>query len=413
MYTKKKTKMYNVFIEATDNIRIMHEIETILDNDDIPARSRSYFLSLLTISYGKKLTQKQQKNVKVFRELFVRIDKDTRMFRTFLNIAVDLATRYKFEKSPLVYAFKNLSIEDHFLNFVDFAKRRNPVIDRNNPLQLFLSLGISIIKLSIEKNQIDSKKKESDVNKKLLLSQYNELSREMSERFINMDFGDDLMANQSEFDDILNDSDDYENVPTKAIAQIHATSSEDDYENHNYSINRSNSNKQCDIIIEEDEENTNFIEECPPNRNIIKYKSLSKYDYMNENINDYDDDDDDEEISNNETLEGIENNIVKILDSDANTDVVEIMENIIDDDKDSGIIKDSENDDILKSLKNGDKELNLQNLDSLVMEAGRQFGPSVLGTFNKSNINNTDEKTPIVHFNSHNVKSIVDFIHPN
>lgn len=398
--------MYNVFIEATDNIRVMHEIETILDNDDIPARSRSHFLSLLTISCTKKLTKKQQKNVQIFRELFVRIDKDTRMFRTFLNLAVDLAVHYKFENSPLVYAFKNLSIEDHFLNFVDFAKRRNPVIDKNNPLQLFLSLGISIIKLSIKKNQMDTRKKDAETNKKLLLNQYSELSREMSERFINMDFGDDLMANKDEYTDILDDSDDYDSIPPKTVAQIHNINYEKDYDPNTF----------LDTKIQH-----NFSETKQENF----YKSpMSKYDYRNEIIYD----DEEEEEKNNEDKKDVENNSIKNVDESVDenelnkiceeldkmstgSDIAEIMENVLDDDdQDSGITKDTENEEILKSLKNGDKELNLQHLDSLVMEAGRHFGPSVLGAINRPV---EIENSPVIRFNNHSVKNIVDFIHPN
>lgn len=375
--------MYNIFLEATDNIRVMHEIETILDNDDIPARSRSHFLSLLTIACTKKLSPKQTENVKVFRELFVRIDKDTRTFRTFLNLAVDLAAHYKFENSPLVYAFKNVSLEDHFLNFVDFAKRRNPVIDRNNPLQLFLTLGISIIKLALSQNQLEMRQNEVANNKKLLLNQYSELSREMSERFINMDFGSDMMANQDDYTDILDDSDEYDNAPSSTqtcVAQIHATQS--------------------------------------PMASPRPHKRAGEYNdnevFLTSSVSTSL-----EDISKSETQNGFLDPILEDAPDNMSSDdddIVEIMGNILDDDQYSGISKDtveattmttSKNNDILKSLKNGDKELNLQHLDTLVMEAGRKFGPAVIGAITRSA---EEDRSPTIRFNNHSVKNIVDFI---
>lgn len=355
--------MTSMFIEASDNIRVMHEIETILDNDDIPVRSRSYFLKFISISVSKKLTPKQQKNVKIFRELFIRIDKDTRLFRTFLNLAIDLAVHFKFENSPLVYAFRNLSIEEHFLNFVDFAKRQNPVIDKNSPLQLFLSLGISIVKLALQKNQLSKRRKDIESNKRALLSQYNDLSKEMSERFINMDFGQDMTDQHEDYsadlNDFNNDFDDDDDV---------------------------------DDVVDDDKKDV----EQPIT--IAEVHAEQPSDFLN-NINTIDCQVLKDEIS----IE--EKDVVSVDDIDDIFEKITDEDDAEDDDDDSGFVKGIDTD-ILKPLKNGDKELNLQNLDSLVMEAGRQFGPAVFNT-----ISSSASDKPVVRFNNnHNVQNIVDFI---
>lgn len=336
--------MDNLFLEATNNIRVMHDIESILNNDDIPINSRSYLLQFLTESSKLKLTPQQQCNVNVFRDLFVRIDKDIRMFRTFLNIVVDLSSHFKFDNSALVYAFKNISLENHFNNFLDFARRKNPIIERNSPLQLLLSLGISLIKLALQKNHVEQKKKDIENRKKHLFSQYAELSRGMSRRFINLDF-DITDTNTEQMDETylkdLNNfnSDDMEEVESNIetiktvithTPDVHKESKEEDY----YNIH------DIDEMLADLGDDT----------------SLPKYDYENE-------------------------------DDDTSDD----------------------HDTILKSLQNGDKELDLQQLDSLVMQAGKQFGPVVFNHLTSTdNLYNSEKPKPVVTFNN-SVHNIVDF----
>ncbi len=84
-------------------------------------------------------------------------------------------------------------MKNHFLNFVDFAKRRNLLIKNNTPFQLFLSLGLSIFKLAVHKNRTQNQEKLQD-ERKLLFDQYNALSKQLSEHFIDMDFGDIIDA---------------------------------------------------------------------------------------------------------------------------------------------------------------------------------------------------------------------------
>ncbi|WBR61463.1 hypothetical protein [Drosophila suzukii associated hytrosavirus 1] len=353
--------MDSVFLEATNNIRAMHEIESILNNDDIPADSRSYFLQLISISLRKKLTPRQQKNVNIFRELFVRIDKDMRFFRTFLNVAVDLAEHFKFDNTSIVYAFKNLSLEEHFTNFVDFARRRNPVIDKNSPLQLFLTLGFSIIKLALQKNQIEKRQRINEDKKKYLFTQYYELSKGMSERFINLDFGEDILAQSHEeytndLDDFNNDDDEEEEIDNKSttvttFAEVHKE----------------------DVVVDEDTSSLSSTVQT--------------------------------DLPNDKDVEVVESDLEMKDDFD---DLIKEIINDDNDDHDSGILKDDNtgSDKFFRTLENGDKELNLQNLDTLVMEASRQFGPMVLGMSSSS-----VDKEPIVRFQANNnVQNIVDFI---
>lgn len=348
----------NIFLEATNNIRTMHEIESILNNDDIPADSRSFFIQFITNSLKKNhLTKKQQKNLTVFREIYCRIDRDTRMFRTFLNISIDLAEHFKFENHSIVYAFKNISLEEHFNSFVNFALRRNPIIEKNSPLQLFITLGLAIFKLALKKNHLVKLKKTSDENKKILFNQYRELSRDMSERFLNMDFGEDIIIASKENDEYVSDLDNFNNYDDD--------DDDDNVDNDNHGINIETTADIHSPNIDKDHNNDD------------------------DNGSDGDDDENEEDVSD----------ITKIIDDIKNPDDKESA-----DDSDSGLVLLKNNDvngDILKTLENGDQELNLTSLDSLVSEAGKQFGQTVL-----SNLK-TDT---IVRFNSNNIQNIVDFI---
>lgn len=362
--------MDSIFLEATNNIRAMHEIESILNNDDIPADSRSYFLQLITISLRKKMTPRQQKNVNAFRELFVRIDKDTRLFRTFLSLAVDLAQYFKFENHSIVYAFRNISLEDHFTSFVDFARRQNPIIEKNSPLQLFLTIGFAIIKLALQQNQLADGRQQlhREASKKMLLQQYSELSKNMSERFINLDFGEDIVRNQ------------------------HKEDYDDDLDNFNR---------------DDDDDDSVGDVSGRDNDTVVTFAEVHE----------------DAADTFNNSQPGTPRSKLDVARTDfyVKNDLDEILKDIINDDEpedhDSGFPKDSgsssgssADDEIFKTLENGDKELNLQNLDSLVMEASRQFGPAVLSGLSQ-------QQEPVVRYQppgiSSNVQNIVDFMKHN
>lgn len=337
----------------------MHEIESILKNDDIPIDSRTYFLQFINTSMRNTLSPRQHKNVTVFKDLFIRIDKDIRMFRTFLNLAVDLAQHFKFENTSIVFAFKNISLEEHFTNFVDFARRRNPIIEKNSPLQLFLTLGLSIMRLAFQKSALEHKAKDNDLSKQLLMSQYTELSRGMSERFINMDFGEKFMERKFEVYD--NDLDNF-----------NQDEDEDDTTEENVHVATevtTTADVNIDAIIEEDENES------------------------------------EEEGDNDEE------------------DIEKILHDIISEehDRDSGFLHDDDEDgdddddhhsdggrktEVLKKLKNGDHELDLKNLDSLVMN---KIGPAVISSISAIDTH----QDPIVRFTNPGVKNFVDFISNN
>lgn len=215
-----------IFMEAANSILAMHEMESILSNNDIPIESRKLCLDFVSVSIRKKLTFKQQKNVESFREIFVRIDKDTRFFRTFLTVAVNIAEHFKFDNISIVYAFKNISLIDHFPNFVDFARRQNPIIDKNSPLQLLLTLGFSILKLAIQKNQNVINRDFDEEKKQSLFEQYRKLSLGMSERFIDIDFGLDIVTTQeqdasnNDLNAFNNDDSDDEESDESAIIKV-------------------------------------------------------------------------------------------------------------------------------------------------------------------------------------------------
>lgn len=328
--------MADIFTEASNNIRAMHEIESILKNDDIPIDSRSYFLEFINTSLsGPPLTPNQQKNVNIFKELFIRIDKDIRLFRTILNLAVDVAHNFKLDNNSLIYAFKNISLEEHFTNFVDFARRRNPIIEKNSPLQLFLILGFSIIQLAFKKSTLEKKVEDMETNKKYLMQQYNELSRGMSKRFINMDFGEILVKQKAE--QYAHDLDDF-------------NKDEDDDDDNDIGV----------IVTEED------------SSDVINHTVVAQIE--SNNLNEYD-------------------------DVASEHDIDDILKEIIDDSSDSGYMHG--NDNILKTLDNGDCELNLESLDSLVMN---KLGPAVI-----SSIKEVDTE-PIIRFNNSTVTNIVEFI---
>lgn len=303
----------------------MYEIESIINNDDIPVHSRDLFMLFMTECVEGKLSPRQQRNVDVFRKLYARVDKDMRFFRNFLDLAVNLAEHFKFEQTPLVYAFRNISLEDHFLNFLNFASRQNLIIEKNNPLQLFISLGCSIIKLALKKDQIEKKKKVNDTKRKMLFEKYNDLKRGMSRRFINMDF--DMEINDephtSDLDNFnCDDGDDYEEEEFTA----------DPYHNKTK-------------IIEKD---------------------------------------------------------VKNMD-----DCIKILKNI-NERSSSPIVDGGDSNNIFKTLKNGDKELNIQKLDSLVMEAGIKFGPSVVSTITKADVHSfpSQQISSLFNKNNNNVTTI-------
>lgn len=364
--------MDNIFLEATNNIRAMHEIESILNNDDIPVDSRSFFLRFISISFKKTLTSKQQKNVNVFRELFVRVDRDTRLFRSFLNFSADIAEHFKFENTSLVYAFRNISLEEHFTHFVDFARRKNPIIAKDNPLYLFLTLGFSLIKLALHKNKIAINERINRENKKLLFSQYKELSIGMSERFINMDFGNDIKTEQ---DDYSNDLDNF--------------NMEDDTDTNNPSHHHHSDNKNDD---DDDTESSmgSFQNHIITTAASVHSKPQEKQEYDNNE----DDDKDIESI----VINGGDDDNNNGDDDDVNIEKFEgVLGSIFNE-------KQKDNNDIFKTLENGDKELNLQNLDSLVKEAGLQIGPMVFSA--------VSSREPIVNYDngSKNMRNVLDFI---
>lgn len=367
----------NIFEEASDNIRVMHEIETILDNDDIPARSRSHFLKFISISYSRKLSKKQQNNVRVFRELFIRIDKDTRLVRTFLNVAIDLAVHFNIEDSPFVYAFRNLSLEEHFINFVDFAKRKNPIIEKNNPLKLVLSLGISLVRLALKKNKMSAgRKNEIDTKKRDLLLQYQELSKEMSERFIEMDFSDEILGQ--------------EDVYSKDLDGFNRDDDEDEEDEEVIKENPSQQ-QHTDIDADEEVDNKPIIvqAEVHPMPAVPKLYSIDEEQQQNAT-------DDDEE---------------DVLSLNAEDDISYMFDEMLaQKQQDAQEQKESNDGDILKPLENGDRELNLNGLDSLFMAAGRQFGPAVLNSIS-TNTTDKEKNKPLVRFNNTSIQSIVDFIH--
>lgn len=467
---KLQTIQSHMLLEATNSIRAMHEIESILNNDDIPADSRSYFLQFITVSLHQTLSEKQQKNVTIFRELFVRIDKDIRLFRTFLDMAVDLAHYFKFENTSLVYAFKNVSLEEHFTSFVDFARRKNPIIDKNSPLQLFLTMGIAIIRLALQKTEIESNKESKEQNKKILAEQYRELSRNMSKRFINMDFGADIVEPSTGYtcdlddfnnDDDGNDTDFQDTVEVRSKGHTKDCSSDtkkdccdgptirSEYKKSGLDGNGKFGSDGC---------KKSGLDEL--NKSVEKGYKMSVKDLSQKSV----------DIST-KTVEAVLKNFSEedileadyqprestgvtitelqettpvapkesfthdsdsdipslphsILSLDLNEDIDEIINDILEtspretDDHDSGIVYDENDHDDQKSddigdkiftrLENGDKELNLNQLDSLVAEAGRKFGPAVLDTLSKAV--GTDKKEPMVRFTNPSVQNIVDFI---
>ena len=464
--------MSNIILEATNNIRAMHEIESIINNDDIPIESRKYFLQFVLSSLHNKRTVKQQKNITVFRDLFVRIDKDTRLFRTLLNVAVDLAEHFNFNNVSLVYALKNISLEEHFTNFVDFARRENPIIAKNSPLQLYLTLGLSIIKLALQKNRNETLKRFNENMKKSLFKKYAELSKSMSEHFINMDFGDfvaqsqqqNYTKNNSDLNDFNRDDDDDDDTDEIII--------EDTFNTSKSSIDKvNNSSVQMTVVadIHPEKNITNNTTATTVAKTTVTFdNSVPKYIITEE---EEDDDDEEEKIKSGfysieDCLDDTENNDIIITNNVENTLISPVLptihesteiqqfDNAVDSDDldsnpdlnisdldemlhvlvhrddnttnrgdsstssdvDSGLVRDDM--EFLKTLDNGDKELDLKQLDSLVMEAGRKFGSSVLSTVsmfdnNNNNIANNSQqnKKPdkIIQFNN-NMHNIVDLM---
>lgn len=470
--------MSNIILEATNNIRAMHEIESIINNDDIPIESRKYFVQFVLSSLHNKRTVKQQKNITVFRDLFVRIDKDTRLFRTLLNVAVDLAEHFNFNNVSLVYALKNISLEEHFTNFVDFARRENPIIAKNSPLQLYLTLGLSIIKLALQKNRNETLKRFNENMKKSLFKKYAELSKSMSEHFINMDFGDfvaqsqqqNYTKNNSDLNDFNRDDDDDDDHDN-----IDEIITEDTFNTSKSSIDKvNNSSVRMTVVADihpEKDINNNTTTTVTVDNSVPEYIITEEED---------DDDDDNEEkkdkigsgfssledcLDDNENYDiiitnNVENTLISPVlptihesteiqqfdnsvdsdvpnnsdDIDSNpdlniSDLDEMLHILVhrDDnttnrgdsstssDVDSGLVRDDM--EFLKTLDNGDKELDLKQLDSLVMEAGRKFGSSVLSNVSMfDNINNIannsqQNKKPdkIIQFNN-NMHNIVDLM---
>lgn len=306
--------MANILLEATNSIHTMYEIESIINNDDIPAHIRDLFMQFMTESLQGNLTARQQRNIKIFRKLYVRVDKDIRFFRNFLDLAVSLAETFKFENTPIVYAFKNISLEEHFLNFLDFASRQNLIIEKNNPLQLFISLGCSIITLALKKNQNENLRKVNESKKQVLFAKYSALKKGISRRFIDMDFG---------LQHDLND-------------EPHAADLDD---------------FNCDTY-DDDERPPSPSLPPPPQQHKPKHDAK----IVDNNVDDIAD-------------------CIDVLKSMTDTAQMSSSSSssIINGGGGSGI-----GDSIIKTLENGDTELNIQKLDSLVMEAGLNFVPAIM-----------------------------------
>lgn len=454
----------------------MHEIESIINNDDIPVESRKYFVQFVLSSLHNKRTVKQQKNITVFRDLFVRIDKDTRLFRTLLNVAVDLAEHFNFNNVSLVYALKNISLEEHFTNFVDFARRENPIIAKNSPLQLYLTLGLSIIKLALQKNRNETLKRFNENMKKSLFKKYAELSKSMSEHFINMDFGDfvaqsqqqNYTKNNSDLNDFNRDDDDDDddddndantddividntfntkvnNSPVRmktVVADIHTQR-----DTTTTTVRVDNSVPEYIITEEEEEEDEKIgngfssLEDCLDDvdndddiiiANNVEKTSISAATTTTATALQTIDESTEIEQFDNALDSDVPNNSADDIDSNPDLNISDLDEMLhvlvhrddntgnrgdssTSSDTDSGLVRDDIG--FLKTLDNGDKELDLKQLDSLVMEAGRKFGSSVLGTVsmfdNITNIANNSQqnKKPdkIIQFNN-NMHNIVDLM---
>lgn len=360
----------DMFAEASDSVRSMHEIGSILRNDDIPIDSREYFLRFVNTSLQQDLTKQQRRNVKIFTELFVRIDKDMRMFREFLNLAVHMAEHFNFENHSLVYAFRNISLSEHFTSFVDFARRRNPIIEKNSPLQLFLTLGMSIIRLAFKKQGEMMHQVNAAKEKESLMKEYKLLSENMSKRLIVMDFGEMLNSQKSQsyekdLDTFDKDDDDYDE--------------EEDGEDIKPTVFETRAT--IETIVEESEEAKELEEED------------TKVEAKDE-VEDDDDDDDD-----------VEDVIENLLYSEDHDSGILGCDNESDDENNNRILKLSSSldpsDGILKTLNNGNTEVNLEELNSFVVN---KIGPVVYDTLTS----HKDE--PIIRFKNHNVQNIVDFI---
>lgn len=178
----------DVFSEAANNMRAMHDVNSILNNDDIPVDSRSYFLEFVKTSMRGSLTAAEQKNVAIFKELFMRVDRDIRTFRTVLTAAVNISQTFKLENNSFIYALKNISLSDHFTHFIDFARRRNPIIPKDSPLHLFLALALNILHLAFNRTTLEKMENEKKSQRQYLMEQFNKLKVDMSENFIRTDF---------------------------------------------------------------------------------------------------------------------------------------------------------------------------------------------------------------------------------
>lgn len=325
--------MDNIYQEAANNIRSMHEIESILNNDDIPTKSKVYFIHVVNNAIA--LPPKQQRNMNVLREMYMRIDKDTRMFRQFLNMIVELAQHFKFDNTSIIFAFKNISLESHFLNFVDFARRKNPIIERNNPLQLFLVLGLSILQLALNKNKSVSQPVDKD--REYLMIQYRELNKHMTERFLNLDFGSEIVDQSQET--YVNDLNSFNN----------------------------------DFGEEDNTISTDAQVHSEPVSTITVTAEMNK-----------------------EQVPGI--TPIQSETEDCEEDLLDTFSYRNDDDNDDV------NSDIIKTQENGNKEINLQNLENLVTEAGKTLAPQILNTMSQYS------KEPYIHFNNNPLENFVDYI---
>lgn len=436
--------MRNIFKEASKNIRSLNAVDSIIENDDIPWASKLFLISVM--SSAVKAGKAEQRNADAIYEIFNRVDKDMRLFRNFLGMVVDLANHFKIEHMALVFAIKHISLRDHFNSFLDFAERKNPIIKKDSPLQLCLTLGLSIIKLALNNQNMNRTNAEQNLRrqreKDRLQTEYRKLHECMSERFINLDFGLEMVNHQSSdiyASDLTNfnrDDDEDENcgegssgssgglttttttvvdiTPKNCRYILEATAASSSIVNTIENYNDSLPSTSSSILSAR-----NNIEEDIVAENVVVTAAAANTD-MNITICNSDED------SGIKSMDGSDVDILKSLQH-SSLDYL-LRRNLPVDDNTNTM-------DVLKTLENGDKEVNLTNLDSIFTEASVKFGPEVLKTVvSFSSVPNTNDdhvttsntitnydddddddgiedvsSKPTVFFNNYNRQTMVDF----
>ena len=162
----------------------------IVSNDDIPFSVRKYLIDLAQVQSGttsRQLSELQQKNMNSLLEFMQRVSDDIKFVRKLLNMAAYVAEVFKFKNEAVVYALRNISLSNHFNNFLSFAKHRSSVVKREDPLYMLITIGIDILQLAFTHSEKNKNKKlhEMELQRRYLQDAMSKVSVGLSTQFLN------------------------------------------------------------------------------------------------------------------------------------------------------------------------------------------------------------------------------------